>query len=179
VSGLGVSPSKIGNITGIFKAYCTRVGSGPFPTELNNELGQDIRRVGNGIWLYHSRERRTGWLNLPLLQYSCMLNGVTELNIMKIDVLSHLKEIEVCVGYLVDGELTTQIPFDLDSEIIPVYKTLKGWMKDISTLKYYHHLPIECREYISFIENRIKFQLLKYQLVQIEIKQLKNNFVSL
>jgi len=152
VSGLGIAPTKIQNVTGIFKAYMTRVGSGPFPTELDNELGEDLRRVGNEYGATTGRERRCGWLDLPLLEYSCMINGVTELNIMKIDVLSHLPEIKVCIGYVCDGDVSEQVPFDLNSNFAPVYKTLKGWMKDISTVKKYSHLPKECKEYIEFIE---------------------------
>jgi adenylosuccinate synthase len=152
VSGLGIAPTKIQNVTGIFKAYMTRVGSGPFPTELDNELSEDLRRVGNEYGATTGRERRCGWLDLPLLEYSCMINGVTELNIMKIDVLSHLPEIKVCIGYVCDGDVSEQVPFDLNSNFAPVYKTLKGWMKDISTVKKYSHLPKECKEYIEFIE---------------------------
>jgi adenylosuccinate synthase len=160
VSGLGIAPTKIQNVTGIFKAYTTRVGSGPFPTELDNEIGEDLRRVGNEYGATTGRERRCGWLDLPLLDYSCMVNGVTELNIMKIDVLSHLPEIKVCTGYSYnDEEKITQVPFDLGEDFQPIYETFKGWRKDISGIKEYINLPKECRYYIEFIERRIKIPI--------------------
>jgi adenylosuccinate synthase len=155
ISGLGIAPSKINNVTGIFKAYTTRVGSGPFPTELDNEIGEKIRKVGNEFGSTTGRERRCGWLDLPLLKYSCMINGVTELNIMKIDVLSEFNEIKVCTGYLVDGEFTTNIPYDI-SDVIPVYKTFSGWNNiDISNITDFFVLPDACQDYIKFIEKEI------------------------
>jgi adenylosuccinate synthase len=159
ISGLGIAPTKIENVTGIFKAYTTRVGSGPFPTELDNEIGEDLRRVGNEYGATTGRERRCGWLDLPLLEYACMINGVTELNIMKIDVLSHLPEIQVCTGYVLDGDITEQVPFDLSVDFQPIYETLKGWRKDISGIKEYKHLPKECRYYIEFVEKWIKIPI--------------------
>lgn len=155
ISGLGVSPKRIDKVTGIFKAYNTRVGSGPFPTELDNEIGEDIRRVGNEYGATTGRERRCGWLDLPLLDYSCMINGVTELNLMKIDVLSHLDEIKICTGYSYNQEETDQVPFDLNDDFEPIYQTFKGWKKDISEIKEYSKLPKECREYIEFVEKWI------------------------
>jgi adenylosuccinate synthase len=159
VSGLGIAPTKIENVTGIFKAYTTRVGSGPFPTELDNAIGEDLRKVGNEYGATTGRERRCGWLDLPLLEYACMINGVTELNIMKIDVLSHLPEIKVCTGYVLDGDITEQVPFDLSVDFQPIYETLKGWRKDISEIKEYKHLPKECRYYIEFVEKWIKIPI--------------------
>lgn len=158
ISGLGISPTKINGVTGIFKAYTTRVGSGPFPTELSNQIGERIRQVGNEFGSTTGRERRCGWLDLPLLKYSCMINGVTELNIMKIDVLSDFKEIDICTGYLVNGEFTQNIPFDI-SDVIPVYKTFQGWKGDISNITDFHLLPIECQEYIKYIEKEIKIPI--------------------
>ena len=155
ISGLGVAPLHINKVTGIFKAYTTRVGSGPFPTELDNAIGEDLRRVGNEYGSTTGRERRCGWLDLPLLKYSCMINGVTELNIMKIDVLSHLNEIEVCVGYLVDGSFTQNIPFDISENVVPVYKKLPGWRQHISNTTSWDLLPKECREYIKFVETEV------------------------
>ena len=160
VSGLGTPPNKIDKVCGIFKAYTTRVGSGPFPTELNNSIGEDIRRVGNEYGSTTGRERRCGWLDIPLLKYSCMINGVTELNIMKIDVLSHLTQIEVCVGYLVNGYFTETVPYDI-SDVVPVYKKLDGWRKDITNIKEYESLPIECKKYIEFIESKIGVPITK------------------
>jgi adenylosuccinate synthase len=155
ISGLGVAPLHINKVTGIFKAYTTRVGSGPFPTELDNPIGEDLRRVGNEYGSTTGRERRCGWLDLPLLKYSCMINGVTELNIMKIDVLSHLNEIEVCIGYLVDGSFTQNIPFDISENVVPVYKKLPGWRQHISNTTSWDLLPKECQEYIKFVETEV------------------------
>lgn len=159
ISGLGVAPSRIDTVTGIFKAYNTRVGSGPFPTELNNEIGEEIRRVGNEYGATTGRERRCGWLDLPLLEYSCMINGVTELNMMKIDVLSHLSEIKVCIGYSYQGNLSSEIPFNLDEEFEPQYQTFKGWLEDITNIREYSELPKECKEYIEFVEKWIKIPI--------------------
>ena len=157
LSGLGIAPIRVNNVTGIFKAYCTRVGSGPFPTELDNEIGEKIRQIGNEVGATTGRKRRCGWLDLPLLKYSCMINGTTELNIMKIDVLSEFDEIKICTGYKSDNTITTQVPFDLDSEFgEPVYKTFKGWCKDISHISEYEELPSECKDYIKFIQDWIK-----------------------
>jgi adenylosuccinate synthase len=159
ISGLGIPPTKIQNVSGIFKAYTTRVGSGPFPTELDNAIGEDLRKVGNEYGATTGRERRCGWLDLPLLEYACMINGVTELNIMKIDVLSHLDIIQVCTGYICDGDVSDQVPFDLNNNFQPIYQEFKGWKKDISEIKEYKHLPKECKEYIKFIEDWIKIPI--------------------
>lgn len=153
ISGLGVSPHSIGSVTGIFKAYTTRVGSGPFPTELDNEIGEKMRQIGSEFGATTGRSRRCGWLDLPALKYSCMINGVTELNIMKLDVLSHFETIKVCVGYNYKGEVYKDtIPFDLsDENIEPIYKELKGWNVDITNCKTYEELPQEAKDYIAFI----------------------------
>ena len=152
-SGLGVPPSAIGNVTGIFKAYTTRVGSGPFPTELDNEIGEKMRKIGSEFGATTGRPRRCGWLDLPALKYACMINGVTELNIMKLDILSEFENIKVCVGYNVDGEFYKDtIPFDISVPIEPIYVELKGWMKDISNCKTFNELPKEAKDYIAFIQ---------------------------
>lgn len=152
-SGLGVPPSAIGNVTGIFKAYTTRVGSGPFPTELDNEIGEKMRKIGSEFGATTGRPRRCGWLDLPALKYACMINGVTELNIMKLDILSEFETIKVCVGYNVDGEFYKDtIPFDISVPIEPIYVELKGWMKDISNCKTFNELPKEAKDYIAFIQ---------------------------
>ncbi len=152
-SGLGVPPSAIGNVTGIFKAYTTRVGSGPFPTELDNEIGEKMRKIGSEFGATTGRPRRCGWLDLPALKYACMINGVTELNIMKLDILSEFETIKVCVGYNVDGEFYKDtIPFDVSVPIEPIYVELKGWMKDITNCKTFSELPKEAKDYIAFIQ---------------------------
>jgi adenylosuccinate synthase len=161
ISGLGVSPHSIGSVTGIFKAYTTRVGSGPFPTELDNEIGEEMRRIGSEFGATTGRSRRCGWLDLPALKYSCMVNGVTELNIMKLDVLSYFKTIKVCVGYNYHGEIYKDtIPFDLsDKDIDPIYKELKGWNVDISDCKTYEELPQEAKDYVSFILTEVNIPI--------------------
>ena len=152
-SGLGVPPHAIGNVTGIFKAYTTRVGSGPFPTELDNEIGEKMRKIGSEFGATTGRPRRCGWLDLPALKYACMINGVTELNIMKLDILSEFESIKVCVGYNVDGEFYKDtIPFDVSVPIEPIYVELKGWNKDISNCKVFDELPKEAKDYIAFIQ---------------------------
>jgi adenylosuccinate synthase len=161
ISGLGVSPHSIGSVTGIFKAYTTRVGSGPFPTELDNEVGEKMRQIGSEFGATTGRSRRCGWLDLPALKYSCMINGVTELNIMKLDVLSHFETIKVCVGYNYRGEVYKDtIPFDLsDKDIEPIYKELKGWDVDITNCKNYDELPEEAKDYISFILTEVNIPI--------------------
>jgi adenylosuccinate synthase len=153
ISGLGVPPSSIGNVTGIFKAYTTRVGSGPFQTELDNEIGEEMRRIGHEFGATTGRSRRCGWLDLPALKYSCMINGVTELNIMKLDILSHFDTIKICTGYNVDGEIYKDtIPFDVSVNIEPIYIEMKGWNVDITECKDFDELPQEAKDYISFIQ---------------------------
>ena len=156
-SGLGVPPNKIKKVIGIFKAYTTRVGSGPFPTELVNEIGEHIRKIGNEYGATTGRDRRCGWLDLVALKYSIIINGVTELNMMKADVLSGFNSIEVCTGYNINGVETNTLPYDLNSEDIkPIYKSFKGWSEDISKINTEDDLPIELNNYISFIEEFIE-----------------------
>jgi len=156
-SGLGVAPNKIKKVIGIFKAYTTRVGSGPFPTELDNEIGKDIRNIGNEYGATTGRDRRCGWLDLVALKYSIIINGVTELNMMKADVLSGFKTIEACISYNIDGVETKTLPFDLNSgNIKPIYKSFKGWTEDISKISKDNELPIELHNYVSFIEEFVE-----------------------
>ena len=153
ISGLGVPPNSIGNVTGIFKAYTTRVGSGPFPTELDNEIGEEMRRIGHEFGATTGRSRRCGWLDLPALKYACMINGVTDLNIMKLDILSHFETIKICTGYNVGGEIYKDtIPFDVSVDIEPIYIEMKGWNTDITECKDFDELPQEAKDYISFIQ---------------------------
>ena len=156
-SGLGIAPNKIKNVIGIFKAYTTRVGSGPFPTELDNEIGENIRKIGNEYGATTGRDRRCGWLDLVALKYSIIINGVTELNMMKSDVLSGFHTIKVCTAYNIDGVETRTLPFDLNSENIkPIYKSFKGWTEDISKISKDSDLPIELQDYVSFIEEFVE-----------------------
>ena len=152
-SGLGIAPNKIKSVIGIFKAYTTRVGSGPFPTELDNEIGNNIRKIGNEYGATTGRDRRCGWLDLVALKYSITINGVTELNMMKADVLSGFDTIEICTAYDIDGIETHNLPFDLNlGNIKPIYKSFKGWSEDISKISKEEELPNEVHDYVSFIE---------------------------
>ena len=156
-SGLGIAPNKIKNVIGIFKAYTTRVGSGPFPTELDNQTGENMRKIGNEYGATTGRDRRCGWLDLVALKYSIIINGVTELNMMKSDVLSGFNTIKVCTAYNIDGIETRALPFDLNSENIkPIYKSFKGWTEDISKISKDSDLPIELQDYVSFIEEFVE-----------------------
>ncbi len=153
-SGLGVPPNKIKNIRGVFKAYTTRVGSGPFPTELSNQIGEKIRDVGHEYGATTGRDRRCGWLDLVALKYSIQINGITELNIMKSDVLSSIGKISVCISYNIDGKQIDFFPYDISSKAItPNYKVFEGWNDDITQIKYEKDLPKELIEYINFIES--------------------------
>ena len=152
-TGLGIAPNKIGNVFGIFKAYCTRVGSGPFPTELEDETGEQIRRIGNEFGSTTGRPRRTGWLDLPALKYAIMINGVTELIMMKADILSGFETIKVCTHYNYKGEKIDYLPYDYSPELLsPIYKELKGWNQDLTSFHNPEQMPEALNEYIAFIE---------------------------
>lgn len=155
-TGLGVAPNKIGNIIGIFKAYCTRVGSGPFPTELENEEGETLRKQGHEFGATTGRPRRCGWLDLPALKYAVMLNGVTELTITKADVLTGFETIKVCTHYKLKGEEINYMPFEINEPLEPVLKEFKGWKEDISKINSYEKLPIELKDYLKYIESEVK-----------------------
>lgn len=152
-SGLGISPRMAGEIFGIFKAYCTRVGSGPFPTELNDETGDLLREKGQEFGSTTGRPRRCGWLDIPALKYAIMINGVTRLFITKSDVLSGFKTLKVCTSYIISGKNQNELPFDNDALINPVYTELEGWNEDISGITEFNSLPVNLRYYIEFIEN--------------------------
>ena len=151
-TGLGVAPNRIGNVIGIFKAYCTRVGSGPFPTELFDEVGESLCKIGNEYGSTTGRKRRCGWLDLPALKYAIMINGVTELNMLKTDVLDSFDTIKICTQYNVNGELTEQMPFDLTEEVEPIYIEMKGWNTNLTRFSNGDELPAELKDYIAFIE---------------------------
>ncbi len=160
-TGLGVAPSRIGEVFGIFKAYCTRVGSGPFPTELLDETGDRIREEGREYGATTGRKRRCGWLDLPALKYAIMINGVTQLIMMKVDVLSVFDEIKVCTHYrLPDGSLTDRLPYDLcDESVTPVYKDFKGWEVSLDGIRDYENVPAELGEYVSFLEKELNLPI--------------------
>lgn len=151
-TGLGVAPSKVGKVFGIFKAYCTRVGSGPFPTELFDETGERLRQVGHEFGAVTGRPRRCGWLDLVALKYTVMIDGVTDLIMMKSDCLDDFETIKVCTSYKVDGVETDQVPFDITAEIEPVYTEFPGWKKDLTEIRKESELPQEFKDYIRFME---------------------------
>ena len=151
-TGLGVAPNKIGNVIGIFKAYCTRVGSGPFPTELENMEGETLRKQGHEFGATTGRPRRCGWLDLPALKYAVMLNGITELVITKADVLTGFETIKVCTHYVLNGQEIEYLPYEINEPIEPVYKDFKGWKEDISKIKSFNELPQEFKDYLRYIE---------------------------
>lgn len=154
-TGLGVSPHKIGDVFGIFKAYCTRVGSGPFPTELFDEDGQKMRDVGREYGSVTGRPRRCGWIDLVALRYTVMINGVTKLVMMKSDVLDAFETIKTCVAYKVNGEETEDFPFELSEDIEPVYVELPGWQTDMTKMQSEDEFPEEFNNYLSFLEEEL------------------------
>lgn len=152
-TGLGVAPQKIGKVYGIFKAYCTRVGSGPFPTELFDEVGQKMRDNGHEYGSVTGRPRRCGWIDLVALRYAVMINGVTDLIMMKSDVLDDFETIKACVAYKINGQEVEDFPFDIDSvEVEPVYAELPGWNTPMSHMKSEDEFPEEFNQYLSFLE---------------------------
>ncbi len=154
-TGLGLAPQKIGKVFGIFKAYCTRVGMGPFPTELLDETGDELRKAGNEYGSTTGRPRRCGWLDLVALKYSVMLNGATELIMMKADVLDGFDSIRICVAYEIDGQETENFPFELNDDVKPVYVELPGWKTDLTKIRSQNEFPEELNNYINFIEEEM------------------------
>lgn len=159
--GLGVAPKHIGEVYGIFKAYCTRVGSGPFPTELHDETGERMRKEGNEFGSTTGRPRRCGWLDLPALKYAIMINGVTQLLMMKADVLNIFEEIKICTSYrYADGTESDMIPHDLQAEKVePVYTTLKGWNCSLEDARNYEDLPAELHAYVEYLETALNLPI--------------------
>ena len=154
-SGLGVAPNKIGEVFGIFKAYCTRVGSGPFPTELFDETGAKIRDIGHEYGAVTGRERRCGWLDLVALRYTIMLNGVTQLIMMKSDVLDSFKTIKVCNEYRINGTLTKDFPFSVEANVEPIYTEMEGWNTDMTGITAEEQFPAQFKSYIAYIEREL------------------------
>lgn len=150
--GLGVSPKRVSRVYGIFKAYCTRVGSGPFPTEIFDEKGEELRRRGFEFGATTGRPRRTGWLDLVALKYAIMINGVTDLIMMKSDVLDTFDTIKVATSYIVDGQKYSQVPYDSSSDVTPVYREFPGWKRDLTGIREEGKLPHEFISYVQFIE---------------------------
>ena len=155
-TGLGIAPNKIGEVIGIFKAYCTRVGSGPFPSELFDEIGERLGKVGNEFGATTGRPRRCGWIDLPALKYAININGVTQLNMMKADVLSGLQTIKVCTHYMLDGNKIDYLPFEDNENLTPVYTELKGWDKNLMQIASLDEAPQEVHDYISYLEKELE-----------------------
>lgn len=155
-TGLGIAPHKIGDVYGIFKAYCTRVGSGPFPTELHDEIGEKIGQIGHEFGAVTGRKRRCGWIDLVALKYTVMINGVTQLIMMKSDVLDSFDTIKACVAYRINGKETTRFPFETNTKIEPVYVEMKGWNTDMTQMQSESEFPKEFKDYIHFLEKELE-----------------------
>lgn len=160
-TGLGVAPKNIGEVFGIFKAYATRVGSGPFPTELEDEVGEAMRQEGREFGSTTGRPRRCGWIDLPALKYAMMINGVTQLIMMKADVLNIFEEIQICTAYeMPDGTVTDQIPFEItDIRVKPIYASLPGWHCSLEGMRDFNELPAELTNYIAFLEKHLNLPI--------------------
>lgn len=155
-TGLGVAPQQIKRVMGVTKAYCTRVGSGPFPTELHNETGEELRKLGNEFGATTGRPRRCGWIDLVALKYTCMVNGVTDVIMTKADVLDSFPSLEVCTAYNIEGKTSKEVPFQMSKmNIQPVLESFKGWKIDTTSIKESADLPSAMKEYIHFINNYI------------------------
>ena len=155
-TGLGIAPNTIGDVFGIFKAYTTRVGSGPFPTELFDEDGETMGRVGNEFGATTGRSRRCGWLDLVALRYACQVNGVTQLMMMKADVLSGFKSLKVCTAYKYKGEVIHHFPYNVEAEnITPIYTDFEGWAEDLTEMNNESTLPKSLNDYINFLEKEL------------------------
>jgi adenylosuccinate synthase len=155
-TGLGIAPNNIAQVIGIFKAYCTRVGSGPFPTELHDEVGEKIRRLGHEFGATTGRPRRCGWVDLPALRYACAVNGATELSMMKADVLSGFDTIKVCTKYKYRGEIIEHLPYSIEEgEIEPIYEELPGWTEDLTGMTQWDELPESLQNYVRYLEEKL------------------------
>ncbi|AMD85654.1 Adenylosuccinate synthetase [Capnocytophaga haemolytica] len=156
-TGLGVAPCHIGEVFGIFKAYTTRVGSGPFPTELFDEIGEKMTQIGREFGATTGRRRRCGWLDLVALKYAVQISGVTQLMMMKADVLSGFDTIKVCTSYSYQGEEITHLPYNIEEQnVTPIYTEMKGWKQDLTSIKQYEQLPKELLSYIEFLEKNLE-----------------------
>ena len=155
-TGLGIGPNKIGEVYGIMKAYCTRVGAGPFPTELFDETGKKIRDLGHEYGAVTGRERRCGWIDLVALKYAIMVNGVTQLIMMKSDVLDGFDTVKACVAYRQNGQLIDYFPYSIEEGIDPVYEEMPGWKADMTTMTSEDEFPKEFKDYISFLEKQLE-----------------------
>jgi adenylosuccinate synthase len=155
-TGLGVAPKNIGHVIGIFKAYCTRVGSGPFPTELDNETGEELRKIGHEFGATTGRPRRCGWIDLPALKYAIMLNGVSEMVMTKADVLSGFETIYACTHYKYNGEVVDYMPYDINAiKAEPIFEAIPGWKEDLTAIREIEEIPEKLKNYISYLEKHL------------------------
>ena len=155
-NGLGVAPQKIRDVMGVTKAYCTRVGSGPFPTELHDAVGEELRKLGNEFGATTGRPRRCGWIDLVALKYACMINGVTKVIMTKADVLDKFETLEVCTAYKIDGKESEYVPFQMTRhQIEPVLRSFQGWITDTTEVKNHADLPVKMKEYVDYINKFI------------------------
>lgn len=156
-TGLGIAPSTIKEVFGIFKAYCTRVGSGPFPTELDNEVGEELRKIGREFGATTGRARRCGWIDIPALKYAIMLNGVTQLIMMKADVLDSFEKIYACTHYKYNGEVIDYMPYDINSiKPEPIFEELEGWNQDLTGIRSKDEIPAKLAAYIAYLEKHLE-----------------------
>ncbi|MDL2256532.1 adenylosuccinate synthetase, partial [Parabacteroides sp. OttesenSCG-928-K15] len=158
-TGLGVAPRNIGEVYGIFKAYCTRVGSGPFPSELFDETGDKLCEIGHEFGSVTGRRRRCGWIDLVALKYAIMLNGVTQLIMMKSDVLDSFETIKACVGYIINGVETSEFPYSIEDNVKPVFVELPGWKTDMTDMTSEDEFPEEFNAYLSFLEEELEIPI--------------------
>ena len=154
VTGLGIPPSAINKGISVIKAYSTKVGEGPFITEFDDSVSDKIRSIGKEYGATTGRPRKIGWIDLPALKYACMINGTTELNLMKTDIFSELDEFKVCVAYDINGKYTEELPYSFEG-VTPIYKTFPSWKEDLTEITQFDNLPVECKDYIKFIEDYI------------------------
>jgi len=160
-TGLGLPLTKLEKIIGIFKAYTTRVGSGPFPTELHDETGEKLRKIGKEFGATTGRPRRCGWFDAVAAKYSCMINGLTDIALTKLDILDHFNNLKICIGYKYNGvELNNYSEsIDIEDNIKPIYKEFKGWNTNLNGISDYNMLPLECRQYIEYIEDFLETRI--------------------
>ncbi|MBL4662882.1 MAG: adenylosuccinate synthetase, partial [Flavobacteriaceae bacterium] len=159
-TGLGIAPNKIKEVYGIFKAYTTRVGSGPFPTELFDEVGINMAKIGNEFGAVTGRPRRCGWLDLVALKYTCEVNGVTQLMMMKGDVLSGFNKLKICTAYKYKGETIKHLPFNIEEKnVTPIYTEMKGWKEDLTKMNDKSQFPKELNDYIRFLEAELEIPI--------------------
>jgi len=179
-TGLGIAPGRIGEVYGIFKAYCTRVGSGPFPTELENEEGEAIRKAGHEFGATTGRPRRCGWLDLPALKYAIMINGVTQLIMTKADVLSEFHEVKVCTAYRYKGETIDFLPYDvLAEDIEPIFESRPGWQEDLTQLNRIDEIPKALEDYINYLEAQLETPITIVSVGPDRTQTLNRNVASL